>query len=166
MALMPYMEWISHQELKEKFYAILPDGTSPKRILLDLYRRGFIEKKYEGKIPIEMVWNKKVYPHLSGYLYVRRIVKKMPRRAEDKSKMDGTYGNRIAKKRAEKIYAAPKQPPKTTVKNLDIDDLNFIRSSTIKTKALGEMFKVDPNQIVKIRNHGHIPSHIKGQLSR
>ena len=164
------MEWVAYKDFRQRFFNIIDTHGSdaPLRcILRRLHSDGVIEKKYEGR-PVGVT--KEIEPYLSGYLFIRRIKKSVPRTACGiKKKADGSYGMASDKKKAQQALKATKKqkPPKTTVKDLTIDDLRYIQSKPdgISDRALAEMFNVHISMVVKIRK-GHVPAHLKGPLAR
>jgi len=95
------MEWKSFRDLRDQWFKIFPhhrDDSQLKQRLCELNQEKSIEKRYEGTPPDTVKSGMK----LSGYLYVRRIVKKIPRTRMAEKKLDGTYGLASAKERARK----------------------------------------------------------------
>lgn len=169
MALLPYLEWVPYQDFKERFFKIITTHGSdaPLRCILQrLHKDGLIEKKYDGR-PKGV--NPQIEEHLSSFLFIRRVAKSVPRTATGmKQKAAGTYGMKADKEKARHAIRElrPKLPPKTTVKNLTLDDLQFIQSaSDINGRALAEMFQLNPNLVYKIRK-GHVPAHLRVPLAR
>lgn len=164
------MEWVPYQEYRDRFFKIITTHSSeaPLRCILQrLDREGVIEKKYEGR---PAGTTKEIEPYLSGFLFIRRIKRNVPRTSSAiDRKADGTYGMRADKEKARKARNATRTqtPPKTTVKNLTVEDVGYIlsRPAGISERALGEMFGCGVNAIRKIRA-GVMPAHLKGLLAR
>lgn len=157
---MPYMEWIRYEDLRDKFWGIITSHShdGPLRgYMCQLADMNAIERRYEGTPPAV---NDKI--KLTGYLYVRRIVRKIPRATLAKKKLDGTFGFDAMKERAKRAAAPPKTKPKTDVKNLTHDDLRYIQCNTLGANdtQLGEMFKILPSMAGRIRR-GYVPAHLK-----
>lgn len=163
MAMLPYMEWVRYQDLRERFWKIVPhlknDSPLANRIWL-LEKDGYLEKKYEGQPKGHT--NDKI--KMSGYLYIRRIKRSMEEKPHP-ARLDGTYGLMAAQNRAKKAKAGPKKPPKTTVKNLTLEDVMYIRQKPMTLQALAEMYGTTFERIHEIQN-GRTPQHLKAQLAR
>lgn len=167
MALLPYMEWVRYEMLRDVFWKYVTTHRSDNPLrgyIFQLARDGLIERKYEGQpaavhgSPIK----------LSGYLYVRRISRDMQRKVTGNArqlKLKGMYGFQSEKNRAAQAKRGKKKPPKTTCKNMTIDDLLYIRTNPhgMSWRELSEMFGIHKSMTQRIVG-GHVPDHLKGQL--
>ncbi len=172
MALLPYLEWVPYQDFRDRFFKIITTHGSdaPLRCILQrLHKDGLIEKKYDGR-PKGV--NPQIEEHLCGFLFIRRVAKSVPRTAKCiKHKADGTFGMKADKEKARRainkqLNELMPKTPKTTVKNLTLDDLQFIQSaSDINGRAITEIFNLNPNLVYKIRK-GYVPAHLRVPLAR
>ncbi len=167
MALLPYMEWVRYETLRDVFWKYVSTHRSDNPLrgyLCQLANDGLIERKYEGQptaihgSPIK----------LSGYLYVRRISRDMQRKVSGGArelKLKGMFGFESEKKRAAQAKRGKKKPPKAAVKNLALDDFHYIRGNpnNMNTVQLSEMFNLTKGMTGKIRK-GYVPEHLRGQL--
>lgn len=157
------MKWVRYQDLIPVFWKYVDNHSdNPLRcILYKLHKAGFIDKKYEGK-PTPLHPN---FKNISGYLYVRRVSKKVPARMRGVDrKLDGTYGIKAAKERAARAKRGPRKPPKTNIRALVLEDVNYIKNNPQKMclRELAEMHNIQMKKVQLIQA-GHIPQHLRGR---
>lgn len=158
LALLPYLEWCSHQDLKLRFEIILPHTEKKcgrnSRLTDSLWRlrkEGLIETRHEDT---PQTTRPELRPN--PYTSHRRVVKSAPRTHISDSLLSGAYGLNSLKPKAKK------KKPKTSVKNLTFDDLRYIQSNKLGMSGpqLAEMFQITNNMVYKIRR-GHVPAHLR-----
>ena len=160
LALLPYLEWRSNQDLKHAFEIIMPH-TEPMNmdgnkflgdIISKLRRQGIVETRYSGTVPETCQKHMKPYP----YVEHRRVVKRVPKTHIADALLSGQYGLKKYKK------VTPRKKQKTSVKKLTIDDLRYIQTNHLDMSGpqLAEMFNVTQAMIYKIRK-GHVPAHLR-----
>lgn len=157
LALIPYLDWITNQDLKLQFEIILPhtenmDGSNDNlsSYLVQLRKAGHIETRYDS-----------TYINPKSGMTVRRtshrrLVKSVPKTHIAKKMLDGTYAIpkiKIKKKR---------KPAKTNVRKLTHDDVRYIQCNNLDMSGpqLAEMFNITIMMTYKIMK-GHIPRHLR-----
>lgn len=164
MALLPYMEWYPRVLLKKRFVDIVISKEKFSCILKELREAGLVEVKY-GETPITSRPELKPKP----YAYYRRLARKCPRVGNAwKTMLDGTRWINGAQKRAAEAMKPLKQKPKTTMKNLTLDDLRYIQSNPagMNDRELGEFMGVNKNWIREIKLKNYVPAHLRVQLAQ
>ena len=162
MALLPYLEWRLASDVLVKFWKIIRHQKNDRMFRTNIRRltdAGYLEIKYEGQPEKH---RSGLQPH--AYLYVRRIKQTVPKAQE--CLVNGTYGDKIAKKRAAIAAAPKKKKRKSPILDITAKDLVYIRDNPhgVSGRAMSEMYGICNTMIAKIKR-GYIPKHLRGQLA-
>lgn len=165
LAMLPYLEWHSKQELVELFLGVLPHVESSARKssafdrqILELLRAGLIERTY-GAIPPTPTRSPNATPH--RYAYYRKVTQEIPR---PKRSMMTIVPEGYPPKEVKKPKTPRKRFKKTTT-CLTTSDIEFIKMNPygMSTRQLGEMFRICQSSAWRIRR-GKIPKHLRKQF--
>ena len=167
-SILPYMQWTAASELYAKFLKIMPGvaSSSVRNQIRVMIKQGLLEVTH-GDIPdTSKRTGGTLKPH--PYAYYRRVKKKWSSKATGaKARLEGNFGEKAAKTRARRAAAKPK-PKKTTLLNLTIDDVYYIKNQhgIITQRALAQMFGIREATVKDIQLRNYIPAHLREPRAR
>lgn len=167
-ALMPYMEWITYDDLLAKFEKIVTwqkNASGFRNIIFKLKKGGYIEAKHGDPVPAK--YDAGFF--FSGPPSYRRIRRDRPAAGKcAETKRLGICGDKAEKNRA--LIRAGKQKKKKSKlsrSKLTLENYHYIIDNVhgATQKQLAEMFGTSQQAICEIQA-GVIPRQIKAQLAR
>jgi hypothetical protein len=167
-ALMPYMEWISGEDLLAKFQKVVSWQKNAGGFRGQIYRlaqEGYIEAKYGDPVPAK--YDAGFF--FSGPPSYRRIRRDKPPAGKKgaNAKRLGIMGDAAEKKRALARARPKKKKSKFSITKLTLQDYLYIIDNIhgASQDQLAEMFNIS-QQSVSVMQAGTVPQHLKAQLAQ